>query len=168
MMRTTLLALAALLLLGGPAMAQAPEQPPAPRSQPQPGPSPGADRSTTHTLALPGHDLSFTATVSTIRLANPAGAVQAEIVTTAFQLAGAAPGTTRPVTFAVNGGPGASSAWLNLGAIGPWRVPVGGANGVALPSSRPVAVDNMDTWLDFTDLVFLDPPGTGFSRVTGG
>ena len=166
MMRTFLLALASLML-AGPATAQAPEQPPAPRTQPQPGPSPGADRSTTHSLALPGRTLNFTATVSTIRLANPAGAVQAEVVTTAFQLAGAPPGT-RPVTFAVNGGPGASSAWLNLGAIGPWRVPVGGATGAALPSSRPAAVDNMETWLDFTDLVFLDPPGTGFSRVTGG
>ena len=106
MTRTTLLALATLLL-GGTAMAQAPEQPPASRSQPQPGGNPGADRSTTHSLTLPGRTLNFTATVSTIRLANPAGAVQAEIVTTAFQLAGAAPGT-RPVTFAVNGGPGAS------------------------------------------------------------
>ncbi len=166
MKRTTLLALATLLL-GGPAIAQAPEQPAAPASRSQPQSGPSTDRSTTHSLALPARTLDFTATVSTIRLANPAGAVQAEIVTTAFQLAGAAPGT-RPVTFAVNGGPGASSAWLNLGAIGPWRVPVGGPNGVALPSSQPVVVDNMDTWLDFTDLVFLDPPGTGFSRVTGG
>ena len=124
---------------------------------------PGADRTTRHRLALPGGVLDFTATVSTIRLANPAGAVQAEVVTTAFQLAGAAPGT-RPVTFAVNGGPGASSAWLNLGAIGPWRVPLGGA----LPSAPPAVVDNIETWLDFTDLVFLDPPGTGFSRATGG
>jgi carboxypeptidase C (cathepsin A) len=198
MTRIPLLALAALLLFGplsGPAGAQAPaaaQAPPAAQALPQPaaraeaqpaasqpgvsqsGPSqsgasksgasqPGADRTTTHSLALPSRTLDFAATVSTIRLANPAGAVQAEIVTTAFQLSGAAPGT-RPVTFAVNGGPGASSAWLNLGAIGPWRVKLGGA----LPSTRPGTVDNMETWLDFTDLVFLDPPGTGFSRATGG
>ena len=126
-------------------------------------PKPGADSSTTHTLALPGRSLAFTATVSTIRLANPAGATQAEIVTTAFQLAGAAPGT-RPVTFAVNGGPGASSAWLDLGAIGPWRVPLAGTP----PSADPTVTDNAETWLDFTDLVFIDPVGTGYSRVTAG
>ena len=156
-----LLLAAVAVLVAGPACAQAPEQPPAPRAQALP--QPGADRSTTHSLALPGRTLDFTATVSTIRLANPAGMVQAEVVTTAFQLDGAAPGT-RPVTFAINGGPGASSAWLNLGAIGPWRVPVGGA----LPTTPPATLDNAETWLDFTDLVFLDPPGTGFSRVTGG
>ncbi len=193
MTRIPLLALVALLLSGplsGPAGAQAPaaaQAPPAAQALPQPAAraeaqpaasqpgvsqpgasksgasQPGADRTTTHSLALPGRTLDFAATVNTIRLANPAGAVQAEIVTTAFQLSGAAPGT-RPVTFVVNGGPGASSAWLNLGAIGPWRVKLDGA----LPSTRPAAVDNMETWLDFTDLVFLDPPGTGFSRATGG
>ncbi len=153
-------ALLALLLLPGSAPAQ--DTAPAPAASRAQGQA-GADRSTTHSLALPGRRLDFTATVSTTRLANPAGAPQAEVVTTAFQLAGAAPGT-RPVTFAVNGGPGASSAWLNLGAIGPWRVPLSGT----LPSSRPATVDNLETWLDFTDLVFLDPPGTGYSRTTGG
>jgi len=171
MTRISLIAI--VLLLSGPVLAQniAPAVPPAASlpAEDKPGdakpgdPKPGADRTTRHHLSLPGRTLDFTATVSTIRLANPAGVVQAEVVTTAFQLAGAAPGT-RPVTFAVNGGPGASSAWLNLGAIGPWRVPLGGV----LPSSPPAVVDNLETWLDFTDLVFLDPPGTGFSRVTGG
>ena len=66
------------------------------RAQPAPA-QPGADRTTTHSLALPGRTLAFTATVSTIRLANPAGATVAEIVTTAFQLSGAPPGT-RPVS----------------------------------------------------------------------
>ena len=136
------------------------------RAQPAPA-QPGADRTTTHSLALPGRTLAFTATVSTIRLANPAGATVAEIVTTAFQLSGAPPGT-RPVTFAVNGGPGASSAWLNLGAIGPWRVPLGGPGGITAPSARPMTADNAETWLDFTDLVFIDPAGTGYSRATGG
>ena len=158
------LAAAALPALAQDVLPTRPAAQPAPASAIQPTlGQPGADRTTTHTLSLPGRTLSFTATVSTIRLANPAGATQAEVVTTTFQLAGAAPGT-RPVTFAVNGGPGASSAWLMLGAIGPWRVPLGGA----LPSARPVTVDNAETWLDFTDLVFLDPPGTGYSRVTAG
>ncbi len=61
--------------------------------------------------------------------------------------------------FALNGGPGAGSVWLQLGAIGPWRLPMQGLT----PSTPPALVDNAETWLDFADLVFLDPPGTGYS-----
>ena len=165
-MKLTIWVLAALLL-AGPAWAQ-PHGPGGPEHDAEspraPAPEPSADKTTSHTLALPGRTLAFNATVSTIRLANPQGAVQAEIVVTAFQLANAAPGS-RPVTFAVNGGPGSASAWLNLGAIGPWRVPMTG--GIS-PSMRPAVVDNADTWLDFTDLVFIDPVTTGYSRVLGG
>ena len=71
-------------------------------------------------------------------------------------------GAGRPVTFAFNGGPGAASVYLNLGAVGPKRVQFG-AQGDA-PSDMPVATDNPNSWLDFTDLVFIDPVGTGFSR----
>ncbi len=137
-------ALAVLLLLTAAAAAQ-------PAAQP-------GDKTTPHTLALAHGPLDIDAQVATMRLANPQGAPQAEIVTTAF-LARGGDKTRRPVTFAINGGPGASSAWLDLGAIGPWRVPFG------VPSSAPAPTDNAETWLDFTDLVFIDPPGTGFSRV---
>ena len=157
----------AALLAVTPALAQ-PHGPAGPEREAEtpraPAPEPSADKTTSHTLTLPGRTLAFRATVSTIRLANPQGAVQAEVVVTAFQLAGAAPGS-RPVTFAVNGGPGSASAWLNLGAIGPWRVPLGGS---ISPSMRPAVVDNADTWLDFTDLVFIDPVTTGYSRVLAG
>jgi carboxypeptidase C (cathepsin A) len=69
----------------------------------------------------------------------------------------------RPVTFVFNGGPGASSAFLQMGAAGPTRVafPADGT----LPAMPPRLVDNEDSWLAFTDLVFVDPVGTGFSRV---
>jgi carboxypeptidase C (cathepsin A) len=67
----------------------------------------------------------------------------------------------RPATFVVNGGPGASSAYLHLGALGPWRLPMGDV----VPSQAVDLVPNPDTWLDFTDLVFVDPVGTGFSRL---
>lgn len=130
-------------------------------AQPAARPAPGADRSTSHSLHLPRGTLGFQAQVATVKLANPQGAVQAEIVATAFTVPGADP-TRRPVTFAINGGPGASSAWLDLGAIGPWRIPFGSE---IVPSSSPAPVDNAETWLDFTDLVFIDPPGTGFSRI---
>jgi carboxypeptidase C (cathepsin A) len=69
----------------------------------------------------------------------------------------------RPVTFVFNGGPGASSAYLHMGAVGPRRVefPADGT----LPRLPPRLVSNEDSWLAFTDLVFVDPVGTGFSRV---
>jgi len=69
----------------------------------------------------------------------------------------------RPVTFVFNGGPGASSAYLHMGAVGPMRVafPADGAP----PRMPPQLVLNEDSWLAFTDLVFVDPVGTGFSRV---
>ena len=70
--------------------------------------------------------------------------------------------TARPVTFAFNGGPGASSVYLNLGAIGPKHIAF--ANQGDSLSDPATLTDNPGTWLDFTDLVFLDPIGTGFSR----
>ncbi len=124
------------------------------------GAAQAADRTTTHMIALPAGPLAFTATIETMRLANPQGAPQAEIVTAAYTVD--APG--RPVLFALNGGPGASSAWLQIGALGPWRVPL--ANPV-VPSQDPSPVDNAETWLTFADLVFIDPPGTGYSRALG-
>ncbi len=69
----------------------------------------------------------------------------------------------RPVTFVFNGGPGASSAYLHMGAVGPLRVrfPADGK----LPQLPPRLVPNEESWLAFTDLVFVDPVGTGFSRA---
>ena len=70
--------------------------------------------------------------------------------------------STRPVTFVFNGGPGAASAFLNLGLVGP-RIAEFGANG--RDGSHVRLVDNPDTWLAFTDLVLIDPVGTGWSRA---
>jgi carboxypeptidase C (cathepsin A) len=71
----------------------------------------------------------------------------------------------RPVTFAFNGGPGSSSVWLHMGALGPRRVALGKeGETVALPA----LADNADSWLDFTDLVFIDPVSTGYSRPAEG
>jgi carboxypeptidase C (cathepsin A) len=69
----------------------------------------------------------------------------------------------RPLMFVFNGGPGASSAFLHMGVVGPQRVAFP-ANG-ALPQMPPRLVPNEESWLAFTDLVFIDPVGTGFSRV---
>ena len=120
-----------------------------------------ADSITTHTLALPGRTLNFTATAGSIRLFDDKGEPQADIAYTAYQLDGA-DRTTRPVTFLFNGGPGAASAWLQLGATGPWRLDINADQ--VTPSASSELEPNAETWLDFTDLVYIDPVGTGFSR----
>jgi carboxypeptidase C (cathepsin A) len=120
-----------------------------------------ADSTTKQTVALPGRTLAFTATAGSIHLFNDKGEPQADIAYTAYQLDGADP-HSRPVTFFFNGGPGAASAYLQLGATGPWRLPIGGD--AAISSASPDLAPNAETWLDFTDLVFVDPVGTGYSR----
>jgi carboxypeptidase C (cathepsin A) len=119
------------------------------------------DSTTKQTLALPGRTLAFSATAGSIRLFDDKGDPQADIAYTAYQLDGA-DAASRPVTFLFNGGPGASSAWLQLGNLGPWRLAISGdaADASASPNLQP----NAETWLDFTDLVFIDPVGTGYSR----
>lgn len=70
--------------------------------------------------------------------------------------------TERPITFVFNGGPGAASAFLHMGALGPQRIAFGENGAIPAPPTR--LVDNQETWLAFSDLVFVDPVGTGFSR----
>ena len=122
-----------------------------------------AAATTSHMIELPGRSLRFKAIAGPIRLSDAESLTpNADIATTAFILEGVEP-AKRPVTFAINGGPGAASAWLDLGAMGPWRLPLDRAS--PSPSAPLVTIDNADTWLDFTDLVFIDPPGTGYSRI---
>ena len=142
---------------GGPAGHAAGPTPPAAAEQHRLPP----DSTTKQTLALPGRTLAFTATAGSIRLFDDKGEPQADIAYTAYQLDGADP-ATRPVTFLFNGGPGAASAYLQLGATGPWRLAIDGD--AAMPSASPDLQPNAETWLDFTDLVFIDPVGTGYSR----
>jgi carboxypeptidase C (cathepsin A) len=119
------------------------------------------DSTTRQKLDLPGRSLSFTATAGSIRLFDGQGEPQADIAYIAYRLDGT-DRARRPVTFVFNGGPGASSAWLQLGNNGPWRLPIN-ADAVT-PSASPELSPNAETWLDFTDLVFIDPVGTGYSR----
>jgi len=91
------------------------------------------------------------------------GVPAAEIFSTSYQLAAKGDGSPRPVTFCFNGGPGAASAFLHLGTAGPKRIGFT-ANGKTLPPPAKL-LDNAESWLAFTDLVFVDPVGTGFSRT---
>jgi carboxypeptidase C (cathepsin A) len=119
------------------------------------------DSTTRQTLELPGRTLSFTATAGSIRLFDDKGEAQADIAYTSYQLDGA-DRASRPVTFLFNGGPGASSAWLQFGNNGPWRLAINADE--VTPSTSPDLQANAETWLDFTDLVYIDPVGTGYSR----
>jgi carboxypeptidase C (cathepsin A) len=123
-----------------------------------------ADSVTHHVLELPGRTLRFTATAGSFALSDGQGNLQAEIAYVAYTRPDADP-ASRPVTFALNGGPGAASAYLHLGVLGPWRLPLDGPT--ISPSASPELVPNAETWLDFTDLVFIDPVGTGYSRAVG-
>src|SRR3954471_12782567 len=119
------------------------------------------DSTTRHTLALPGRTLAFAATAGSIRLFDDKGEPAADLAYTSYQLDGTEP-RTRPVTFMFNGGPGAASAWLQFGDAGPWRLAMNGD--AASSSASPELLPNAETWLDFTDLVFIDPVSTGYSR----
>jgi carboxypeptidase C (cathepsin A) len=113
-------------------------------------------RQSTH---VAGKTLDYTVTVGSLPVRDAKGNVTGEVVFTAYTV----PGKDRPVTFALNGGPGASSVYLNFGAIGPKKVGFGVAGDS--PSDPATLHDNPGTWLDFTDLVFIDPVGTGYSRA---
>jgi len=119
------------------------------------------DSTTKQSVALPGRTLAFTATAGSIRVFDDKGEPLADIAYTSYQLDGTDK-ASRPVTFLFNGGPGSSSAWLQFGNSGPWRLSFEGEGAVS--SASPVLAPNADTWLDFTDLVFIDPVGTGYSR----
>lgn len=120
-----------------------------------------ADASVKQITHVAGKTLNYTATVGALPVRDEKGKKIAEVVFTAYVLDGPKD-PNRPITFAFNGGPGAASVYLNLGAIGPKRVQFG-AQGDS-PSDPAVLVDNPGTWLDVTDMVFIDPVGTGFSR----
>ncbi|HEY2473374.1 MAG TPA: hypothetical protein VGI19_01100 [Candidatus Cybelea sp.] len=122
------------------------------------------DAVTQHSIRLGGRSLSYTARAGTIELQNDKNAPTASIFYTAYTLNGADP-RTRPVTFLYNGGPGSSTIWLRMGSFGPVRVQVG--DGVSTPGAPFAFNDNPYSLLDKTDLVFIDAPGTGFSRIIG-
>jgi carboxypeptidase C (cathepsin A) len=118
-------------------------------------------------VEIGGHHMEYTASAAFLAvgadgLAGASGEPQAAILTTAYLLNGAL-AAERPVCFAFNGGPGSASIWLHLGALGPKRVVVPDDGSMPLP---PYAVeDNPLSWFEHFDLVFIDPPHTGWSTT---
>ncbi len=134
---------------------------------PGPGPAIGGEIDETpvvthHTITVRGKTLNYTATVAQMPLKNPEGETEAHIFYMAYTLDGTEH-KKRPLTFCFNGGPGSASMWVHMGGMGP-RSPKLMPNGSMAPPPYDIK-DNQDTWLDMTDLVFIDPVGTGYSRA---
>jgi len=159
--KTLLIALASAALAGAASAAE--------HESDRAGQAPAAESfeavATTHEARVGGRAVRYHATIDATAIPGEDGETAATIFSTAYTLAGdRAPGS-RPITFVFNGGPGSSSVWLHMGALGPRRV-VMSPEGEALPPPGAVQ-DNPHSWLDLTDLVFIDPVGTGFSRPEG-
>lgn len=142
---------------------------------PAPDPAPPEDDlvTTSHVIGTGRGRLKYTATAGRVVLREEAtkdGSFRgleprAEIFSTAYVLDDVEP-ATRPVTFAFNGGPGSSSAWLHFGLLGPRRVVMGDVGALAPPPYG--LTDNLESLLAVSDLVFIDPVTTGYSRTTAG
>jgi len=150
------------------ATAQEPLRPPAPQQQQQPEPRRPdtrdgllrllpADSVTEHSVDTEHGPIAYSATAGTLQLLDQSGERAAAIYYTAYVARSSDP--SRPVTFAFNGGPGAASAFLTLGLVGPRIAELPGNDAAAVR-----LVDNPHTWLAFSDLVMIDPVGTGWSR----
>jgi carboxypeptidase C (cathepsin A) len=116
-----------------------------------------------HSLKIDGKTLNYTATAGHLTLKSEAGEAEAHIFYTAYTRDDVKDVATRPLTFSFNGGPGSSSVWLHIGILGPRRILMTD-EGESLPPPYQI-VDNPYTWLEETDLVFIDPVSTGFSRA---
>jgi carboxypeptidase C (cathepsin A) len=121
---------------------------------------------TTHKIRLADGEFDFTARAGRMKLTTEDGKGKAELFFVAYTKDSVEDPSLRPVTFSFNGGPGSSSVWLHLGALGPKRVKMQ-PEGWAPPPPYEL-VDNPHTWLDATDLVFIDPVTTGYSRAADG
>ncbi|HZP70018.1 MAG TPA: carboxypeptidase [Pseudolabrys sp.] len=119
-----------------------------------------ADAVTEHSIDTPRGKLAYTATAGTLAFYDQSGEQSASVFYTAYVARNGA--ANRPLTFVFNGGPGAASAFLHLGLVGP-RILDFAAD--VHDATRAVLRDNPDTWLAFTDLVLIDPIGTGWSRA---
>jgi carboxypeptidase C (cathepsin A) len=181
------------LLLVAPQAAQTPQQPPrqatpsaitttvpappAPATQPGrsarpgvpgPGPAVGGEIDenpvvTHHSISVAGKTINYTATAAQMPIKNTSGETEAHIFYMAYTLDNISDVSKRPLTFCFNGGPGSASMWVHMGGMGP-RSPKLMPNGTMPPPPYQIK-DNQDTWLGMTDLVFIDPVGTGYSRA---
>lgn len=163
-MRHAILLLLVITVAAAPAPGQ--NRQTADTARPAPPAAPGAEVPpvvTHHEIRAGGRVLRYTVTTGLMPLRNDQGTTEANIFYMAYTLDGVTDRSRRPLMFSFNGGPGSSSVWLHLGALGPKRVRM--EDDGWLPPAPYQLVDNDQTWLEFTDLVFIDPVGTGYSRA---
>lgn len=120
---------------------------------------------THHSITINGDQIHYTATTGTLLLRNESDTAIALFGFTAYMKDGVASKEDRPITFAYNGGPGSSSIWLHMGALGPKKVVIDDPD--ATPPAPYKMEDNPYSLLDVTDLVMIDPVGTGLSKPVG-
>lgn len=160
----------ATLFLSSFLLFQVPSVTPRPTETPQPKPSPTVEQKeeppvvTKHSVRIGSRTLNYTTTAGFMPIKNDrTGETEARIFYMAYTLDGVSDPKTRPLMFSFNGGPGSASVWLHLGALGPRRVKM--LDDGMMPPPPYEMEDNQQTWLDQTDLVFIDPVGTGYSRA---
>jgi carboxypeptidase C (cathepsin A) len=144
-------------------------KPPAAAAEAKPAPpaEPPKEESsvTDHTIRIAGQQIPYKATASTTLLKDDKGEPTALLYSTAYTRSDVKDLTQRPIAFIYNGGPGSASIWLHMGAFGPRRVVTN--DGGTTPPAPYQIVDNAECLLDKSDLVFIDPVGTGFSHAVG-
>ncbi|HRW04482.1 MAG TPA: hypothetical protein P5121_05285 [Caldilineaceae bacterium] len=119
-----------------------------------------------HEILVHGRPLHYTSTTGTFVIKDEAGKAKSTIFFIAYTKRDVEDQSTRPITFSFNGGPGSSSVWLHLGLLGPRRIDSGDVGNMQPPPYR--LLDNDHTLLDISDLVFIDPVSTGYSRPAPG
>jgi len=121
---------------------------------------------TFHSMQIVDKTLEYKASAGFLPILDESGKPRAKMFYIAYTIENESNDANRPITFLFNGGPGSSSIWLHMGTAGPKRVLMP-ENGSVLPKTYEL-VNNQYTWLDTTDLVFIDPVGTGFSQPAQG
>ena len=120
---------------------------------------------TLHTIRIGGETIPYRALAGTLILRNDSGAPIGRLYYTAYTRTDARDPAARPLSFVYNGGPGSASLWLHMGAFGPRRIVTSDADHTPPPPYR--LEDNANSLIDVTDMVFIDPIGTGFSKPVG-
>src|SRR5436190_16923391 len=173
--RTALTALIVCSLISLPTRAE--DKPPAaaapsaatqPKEPAKEQPKPVAEKLsvTDHEMKIGDQTLKYRATAGTMPLKDEAGKARANFFFVAYEKSNAGDLDKRPITFVFNGGPGAAAIWLHLGTAGPKHIEL---TPEGYPGNAPhKLIDNPTTWLNKTDLVFIDPVGTGYSRAAEG
>ncbi len=118
---------------------------------------------TRHSAVINGKEVGYTAAAGYLPLLTESGEAEARLFYVSYSAGSSPPDKGRPLILFLNGGPGAASVWLHLGAAGPKRVKM--LDDGRLPPPPYALVDNEASWLELGDLLFIDPVGTGYSRA---